>query len=207
MAGDEEGSAEQLDNGSFFDRYGQYIYIGLVFTSLVFAYLNNFVGVRGVLGVIGSIIFSILFVVNMDSSKNLMFSKLTSSYAKDPRYYFKYVKKYYEEVDNPRVTINLRWNKHFLYYPLERPSFIFLDLYDKHSNQDYVGVVRILDRKEQIRGLIPVSWNDFIRNKWFRLKMAGFASSEHGKITYMNKKGEPVSIPSEYYEILGDVLR
>ncbi len=194
----ENNNLQKKDLGDY-----KYIYIvGLMAILFIFSYLFNFRGI-GRLSLIGFGILCFYLIISASDIKESI-SLIRKDTAKDPKYYYSFLKKYVEDVKRPRLSLDLIWNKNFIYYPIEKPTLIFLDLYDRLENQDYVGIVKIREKDEQFRGLIPYSWTDFIKNRWFRFKMAGFASSNEGQITYVNKEGQPVSVPSDYYELLKD---
>lgn len=125
--------------------------------------------------------------------------------AKDPKTYWKELKEHLDSSETPRFDYELTWTREFSYYPLKHPDFLFFSTKDKIRNQSYIAVMRIKKNGEgQFRGLLQMTWKEFLSRKWNRLKIGGFSSSSKDKITYVNKEGDPVEVPSEYFELLKD---
>lgn len=186
---------------SFWEQYKSYIFIGLMALFFVLAYTQKFTGTDSGILFTGLFVFSVIgfLLVTLKSNPSVI---QNDEFAKDPNFYYQYVKEYYSAPTSPRIHMSLTWTGRYMYYPMVQPSLIFLELYDKIAQSPMIGIVRIMRNAQQLRALFKSTWRDFIHNFFFRMKLGGILPSKSEQINVIGKDGKPVSLPGDYIDIL-----
>ena len=199
----DEEKNEEDNKTSFWEVYKYYILIGLLFLCLIISYYQGWTSTQlGTISLIGVVLFTVLLFFTAYKGPTL--TLFNEEFAKDPKYYYMILKKYYDEPSAPRLNVDLTWSGKYLYYPLVQPQIVFLGLYDRNNQQPLVAIIRVMKGTEQVRGIIRSTWKDFIEHKIFRLKMTGSLQSDGGKITMVGKDGKPITMPGEYFQELSE---
>lgn len=178
-----------------------YILIIMCFVFFVISYFLKFTGTtEGTIALVASItLFSLFLILSMRPALRIS----DEDYVQPPEYYYTYLKEHYHNLFHPRLNIEFNWSGHHMFYPSKMPEFIFLELYDKRKNQPMVAIIRVSRDKPSLRGLYKGSWDDFMKYRIYRFKMAGFLQSSGSNVTVIGANGQPVTMPAEAIDLIG----